>query len=219
VPDNGLHGKESGRVEEISELITDIDEDGTLEAVRVSLGGGTDPLVIVEQLRDGMGEVGVRFEAGDYFLPDLIMSSEIFRGAIALIEPHLSGELAQTRGDIVLGTVKGDIHDIGKDIVGTMLRVSGYQVHDVGVDQPAEVFVSKARETGAKLVGLSGLLTVAFDSMKETVEAFAAAGMRDSVKIAIGGGPVNQSVVEYTGADAYGKDPAEAIRLAERFVS
>lgn len=203
---------------EISELITGIDEDGTLAAVRASLDGGDDPLLIVEQLRDGMGAVGMRFEAGDYFLPDLIMSSEIFRGSIALIEPHLTGEIAQTRGDIVLGTVKGDIHDIGKDIVGTMLRVSGYEVHDVGVDQPPEAFLEMARTTGAKLVGLSGLLTVAFDSMKQTIEAFADAGMRDSVKIVIGGGPVNQAVVDYTGADAWGKDPAEAIRLAERFV-
>lgn len=203
----------------ISALIADIDEDGTLAAVRGGLDGGTDPLAIIEELRDGMATVGKRFEAKEYYLPDLIMSSEIFKGSIALIEPHLSGSIEQTRGAVVMGTVQGDIHDIGKDIVVTMLRVTGFDVHDVGVDQPPAAFVGKARETGAKVVGLSGLLTVAFDSMKQTVAAFEDAGMRDQVKIIIGGGPVNQSVVEFTGADAWGKDPTEAIRLAEGFLS
>ncbi|MHB8895813.1 MAG: cobalamin B12-binding domain-containing protein [Candidatus Geothermincolia bacterium] len=206
-------------MESIAVLITDIDEDGTLDAVRTALGDGADPLSIIEQLREGMAEVGRRFEAKEYYLPDLIMSSEIFKGSIALIEPHLTGAVEQTRGAVVMGTVKGDIHDIGKDIVVTMLRVTGFDVHDIGVDQPPEAFVGKARETGAKVVGLSGLLTVAFDSMKQTVEAFESAGMRDTVKIIIGGGPVNETVVEYAGADAWGKDPAEAIRLAEGFLA
>lgn len=201
----------------ISALISDIDEDGALAAVRSALDAGEDPLAIIEELREGMAEVGRKFEAKEYYLPDLIMSSEIFKGAIALIEPRLGGAVEQKRGAVVMGTVKGDIHDIGKDIVVTMLRVSGFDVHDLGVDQPPEAFTAKARETGAKVVGLSGLLTVAFDSMKQTVEAFDAAGMRPGVKIMIGGGPVNQTVVEYTGADAWGKDPTDAIRLAGEF--
>lgn len=201
----------------ISALISDIDEDGALAAVRSALDAGADPLAVIEELREGMAEVGRKFEAKEYYLPDLIMSSEIFKGAIALIEPRLGGAVEQKRGAVVMGTVKGDIHDIGKDIVVTMLRVSGFDVHDLGVDQPPEAFTAKARETGAKVVGLSGLLTVAFDSMKQTVEAFDAAGMRPGVKIMIGGGPVNETVVEYTGADAWGKDPTDAIRLAGEF--
>ncbi len=206
-------------MENIAELIAEIDEEGTLAAVGAALEGGADPLGVIEELRAGMAEVGRRFEAGEYFLPDLIMSSEIFKGAISLIEPRLTDAVPQKRGAVVMGTVRGDIHDIGKDIVVTMLRVAGFEVHDLGVDQPPGAFVGKARETGAKVVAMSGLLTVAFDSMKETVEAFASAGLRDGVGIMIGGGPVNQSVVEYCGADAWGKDPTEAIRLTEGFMA
>jgi len=203
----------------IAALITDIEEDATLAAVASALDAGTDPLSIIEELRQGMAEVGRRFEVKEYYLPDLIMSSEIFKGAIAMIEPHLAGAVKQELGTVVMGTVKGDIHDIGKDIVVTMLRVTGFDVHDLGVDQPPEAFVGKARETGAKVVGLSGLLTVAFDSMKQTVAAFESAGMREGVKIMIGGGPVNETVVDYAGADAWGRDPAEAIRLVEGFLA
>jgi 5-methyltetrahydrofolate--homocysteine methyltransferase len=202
--------------ENIATLIAEVDEDGTLAAVRRALDGGTDPLVVVEALREGMSVVGERFEARDYFLPDLILSGDLFYQAIALIEPHLKGAGGPSKGSVVIGTVQGDVHDIGKNIVATMLRCAGYDVHDLGVDVPPSAFVDKARETGANLVALSGLLTLAFDSMKSTVEAFAEAGLRDSVKLIIGGGPVNEKVLEYCGADAYGRDPSEAVRLAER---
>jgi len=204
--------------EGLSGMIADLDEEGTLKAVREELERGTDPLEVLGELQRGMAVVGERFEAGEYFLPDLIMSGEIFKGAVALIEPHLAGRETESKGTIVMGTVKGDVHDIGKNIVITMLRCNGYQVHDLGVDQPPQAFVEMALNTGAPLVGLSGLLTIAFDSMKETVQAFAEAGLRDRVKIIIGGGPVNQAVVEYTGADGWGRDPGEALRLAERFI-
>ncbi len=202
---------------DISALIADLDEEAALKAVREELDGGAAPLDLLARLQEGIAVVGQRFEAKEYFLPDLIMSGEIFKGAVALIEPHLKGESVETKGVVVMGTVQGDVHDIGKNIVITMLRCNGYEVHDVGVDQPPAVFVDKAKETGAKLVGLSGLLTIAFDSMKQTVEAFAAAGLRDRVKIVIGGGPVNQQVMEFAGADAWGRDPGEALRLAEQY--
>lgn len=202
--------------ENIATLIAEVDEDGTLAEVRRALDGGVDPLVVVEALREGMSVVGERFEARDYFLPDLILSGDIFNQAIALIEPLLSGAGAASKKPVVIGTVQGDVHDIGKNIVATMLRCAGYDVHDLGVDVPPSAFVDKARETGADLVALSGLLTLAFDSMKSTVEAFAEAGLRDSVKLIIGGGPVNEKVLEFCGADAYGRDPSEAVRLAER---
>ena len=200
--------------ESLSSLIAEVEETKTLAAVREALSQGTDPLSLVESLRDGMSIVGERFESKEYFLPDLIMAGEIFKEAIALIEPHLAAGSATPRGAVVVGTVQGDIHDIGKNLVATMLRCSGFDVHDLGVDVPPEAFVAKARETGAKVVAMSGLLTLAFDAMKNTVEALAEAGLRETTKIMIGGGPVNEVVLEFCGADAYGKDPTEAVRLA-----
>ncbi len=200
--------------ESLSSLIAEIEETKTLEAVREALSAGTDPLSLVESLRDGMAVVGERFESKEYFLPDLIMAGETFKEAIALIEPHLASGSASSRGAVVVGTVQGDIHDIGKNLVATMLKCNGFEVHDLGVDVAPEAFVAKTRETGAKLVAMSGLLTLAFDAMKNTVEALSEAGLRDSTKIMIGGGPVNETVLAFCGADAYGKDPTEAVRLA-----
>ncbi len=204
--------------ENIASLIVDLEEEKTLAAVRMALDGGVEPLALVEELREGMSEVGRRFEEKEYYLSELIMSAEIFKQAIELIEAKLGGATSASKGSVVVGTVKGDIHDIGKNIVASLLRCDGFAVHDLGVDVSPEAFVSKLRETGAKLLALSGLLTMAFDAMKETIEAVSGAALRDSVKIIIGGGPVNESVVEFTGADAYGKDAGEAVRLASRFL-
>lgn len=202
----------------LSSLVSELEEEKALEAVRAALAAGEDPMALVEGLREGMSVVGARFEAKEYFLSELIMSAEIFREAIALIEPRLDGGSGGSKGIVVLGTVEGDIHDIGKNIVGTLLRCEGYDVHDLGVDVAPGVFLDKLRETGAGLLGLSGLLTPAFDSMKLTVEALSQHGIREEVKVIIGGGPVNERVVEYTGADAYGFDAAEAVRLANRYL-
>jgi len=202
--------------ERIAALIAEVEEDKTLEEVRRALDDGADPLSLVEALREGMSVVGDKYEAKEYFLPDLILSAEIFKQAIALIEPRLQGANTATKGTVVIGTAQGDIHDIGKNIVATMLRCNGYEVHDLGVDVSPRAFVDKASSAGARLVAISGLLTLAFDAMKDTVDALAEAGLRDRIKIIIGGGPVNEKVLEYCGADAYGKDPAEAIRLAEK---
>jgi 5-methyltetrahydrofolate--homocysteine methyltransferase len=204
--------------EKIAALIAEVEEDKTLEEVRKALDEGTDPLSLVGALRDGMSVVGDRYEAREYFLPDLILSAEIFKEAIALIEPRLQGDNIATKGTVVIGTVQGDIHDIGKNIVATMLKCNGYDVHDLGVDVPPQAFVEKAKETGSGLVAMSGLLTLAFDAMKDTVDALAEAGLRDKLKIIIGGGPVNEKVLEYSGADAYGKDPSEAVKLANQYV-
>ncbi len=202
----------------LSSLIAEIEEARTLDAVREALSQGTDPLSLVEALRDGMSVVGERFETKEYFLPDLIMAGEIFKEAIALIEPHLAGANSASRGTVVVGTVQGDIHDIGKNLVVTMLRCSGYEVHDLGVDVPPQVFVDMVRQTGAKLVGMSGLLTLAFDAMKNTIEALEEAGLRDTTKVMIGGGPVNDVVLEFCGADAVGKDPTDAVKLANAYL-
>jgi methanogenic corrinoid protein MtbC1 len=204
--------------EKIVALIAEVEEEKALEEVGKALDDGVDPLGLVESLRDGMTIVGDRFEAKEYFLPDLILAAEIFKGAIALIEPRLkTGDIA-TKGAVVIGTVQGDIHDIGKNIVATMLKCNGYDVHDLGVDVPPQAYVEKASQTNAGLVAMSGLLTLAFDSMKDTVDALAEAGLRNNLKIIIGGGPVNEKVLEYSGADALGKDPADAVRLAKEYL-
>lgn len=200
--------------EDIAAMICELEEEETLDAVRKALEEGVDPLTLVESLREGMSIVGRRFEDKEYFLSELIMSAEIFKEAIEIIEPRLDAGYGEPKGKVVIGTVQGDIHDIGKNIVATLLRCDGFEVHDVGVDAPVDAFVAKLKETGAAMLGLSGLLTVAFDGMKAVVESVEASGLRDSVKIFIGGGPVDQSVVDYTGADAFGKDAAEAVKLA-----
>jgi len=215
---NGSVGREKSMTENIAALLAELKEEEALSEVRSILDSGADPLTLVGGLREGMSEVGRRFEEKEYFLSELIMSAEIFKEAIALIEPHLQAGASQTKGTVIIGTVKGDIHDIGKNIVATLLRCEGYDVHDLGVDVPPASFIDELKETGAFLLALSGLLTLAFDSMKETVETLAEAGLRDKVKVIIGGGPVNEKVVEYSGADAFGVDAAQAVKLANEYL-
>jgi len=204
--------------ERLAMLLAELKEDEALSGVRKALDEGTDPLSLVEELREGMSIVGRRFEDKEYFLSELIMSAEIFKESIALIEPYLEGTAGETRGQVVIGTVKGDIHDIGKNIVATLLRCDGYEVHDLGVDVAPGAFTAKLKDTGASLIGLSGLPTLAFDSMKETVDNLVEAGLRDGVKVIIGGGPVNEKVVEYTGADAYGVNASQAVKLVNQLL-
>ena len=203
--------------EELATFIAEVDDEKTLSGVREALDSGVEPLLVVESLRCGMSTVGERFESKEYFLPDLILSADIFNQAIELVAPYLKSEKEKSRGSVVIGTVQGDIHDIGKNIVATMLRCAGFEVDDLGVDVAPEVFVARAKENGAGMIAMSGLLTTAFDAMKDTVQALADSGMRDSVRVIIGGGPVNETVLTYCGADACGKDPAEAVRIAEEF--
>jgi methanogenic corrinoid protein MtbC1 len=204
---------------EISKLMADLEEDKLLAAVKMSLQCKVKPGRILEECRVGIKIVGERFDKGDYYVSDLMMSGEIFKGVLALIEPLLkSDSMGQSAGGIVFGTVQGDIHNIGKDIVVSMLIADGFKVHDLGVDVPAEIFVNKVKETGAQIVGLSGLLTVAYDSMKKTVEAFTQNGMRQQVKVMVGGSMMNDNVCRYIGADAWGNNVAAAMNLARKFV-
>jgi methanogenic corrinoid protein MtbC1 len=162
--------------------------------------------------------VGKRFASGEYFIPDLVYSGEILKSVTELVKPRLSkGAESKRLGKVVFGTVAGDIHDIGKDIVVFMLDVNGFEVYDLGVDVPAQKFVEKTRETGAPIVGLSGFLTLAFDSMKHTIDAIKAAGLREEVKVMIGGGQITEEVKKYTGADAYGKDAMAGVTLARKW--
>jgi methanogenic corrinoid protein MtbC1 len=166
-----------------------------------------------------METVGDRFSKSEYFIPDLMYSGEILKGVTELVKPKLT-QAAESKklGKVVFGTVAGDIHDIGKDIAVFMLDVNGFEVHDLGIDVPVQKFVDKIKETGAPIVGLSGFLALAFDSMKETVEAIEAAGLRDKVKIMIGGGQMSDEIKKYTGADAYGKDAMAGVTLAKKWI-
>jgi methanogenic corrinoid protein MtbC1 len=200
-------------------MLADLKEQEALKIVKDRLGAGEDPLKILEDARKGMEIVGSRFASSEYFIPDLVYSGEILKEVTELVKPKLSKAAESKKlGKVVFGTVAGDIHDIGKDIVVFMLDVNGFEVHDLGVDVPAQKFVDKIKETGAPIVGLSGFLTLAFDSMKETIEAIKAAGLRDKVNVMIGGGQMSDEIKNYTGADAYGKDAMAGVTLAKKWV-
>jgi methanogenic corrinoid protein MtbC1 len=205
--------------EDLVNTLADLKEQETLKIVKDRLSAGEDPFKIMEDARKGMEIVGKRFSESEYFIPDLVYSGEILKAVTELVKPKLAKAAESKKlGKIVFGTVAGDIHDIGKDIVVFMLDVNGFEVHDLGVDVPVQKFVDKIKETGAPIVGLSGFLALAFDSMKDTVEAIKKAGLRDKVKIMIGGGQITDEVKKYTGADAYGKDAMTGVTLAKKWV-
>ena len=204
---------------ELTKAIADLEENEALRITREWLERSEDPNLILEESRNGMEIVGKRFSSGDYFLPELIFSAEIFKEITEIVKPKLKQDIqAERSGKCIIGTVAGDIHDIGKDIVVFMLDVSGFEVYDLGVDVAPQRFIEKIKETGAPVVGLSGFLTLAFDSMKETVDAIRAAGLRDKVKIMIGGGQIDEGICKYTGADAYGKDAMVGVSLVKTWL-
>jgi len=205
--------------EDLVSTLAELKEKEVLKIVEDKLSANEDPLKILDDARSGMEIVGKRFADGEYFIPDLVYSGEILKAVTDMVKPKLTGKSEVKRlGKVIIGTVAGDIHDIGKDIVVFMLDVNGFEVYDLGVDVPVEKFIEKIKESGAPVVGLSGFLTLAFDSMKETVEAIKAAGIRDKVKIMIGGGQMNDEIKKYTGADAYGKDAMAGVSLAREWL-
>ena len=202
---------------EIPTALAELNEQEAARLVKERLDAGDDPLTILDDLRRGMDIVGERYKAGDYFLSELIVSGEIFKDSMKLVEPHLKADATASATKIVLGTVKGDIHNIGKDIVAVLLKGAGFEVYDLGIDVPPQAFVDKLKETGAPILGMSGLLTPSFDSMKETIEAIKEAGLRDKVKVVIGGGVVTELVQRHTGADAFTDDGLEGVEICRRF--
>jgi methanogenic corrinoid protein MtbC1 len=205
--------------ENLVSILADLKEKEALKIVESRLNTGDDPLGILDDARRGMEIVGKRFADSQYFIPDLVYSGEILKEITEMVKPKLA-KAAETKrlGKVVFGTVAGDIHDIGKNIVVFMLDVNGFEVYDLGVDVSAQKFIDKIKESGAPIVGLSGFLALAFDSMKETVEAMKAAGLRDKVKVMIGGGQMSDEIRKYTGADAYGKDAMAGVTLAKKWV-
>ena len=200
---------------QLIEAIADMRDADAVALTRQILESTANPMSILDDCRTAMEIVGKRFEAGDYFLPELILAGETLKQIAALVKPRIQQVGDAPRGaKIILGTVQGDIHDIGKDIVGFMLDVNGFQVIDLGVDVPAQVFVEKIAAIRPDIVALSGFLTVAFNSMKKTIAAIQAAGLRDQVKIMVGGGTIDDNVRAYVGADAYGDNAVVAVALA-----
>ena len=205
--------------DELTSALVDLREDDALATVDRLLTEGADPIRILEDCKRAMDVIGERFACGEAFIPELVMAGEIMRTIAAKLKPYLSGVPAGPKvGMVVIGTVKGDIHDIGKDIVVTMLDIAGFAVVDLGVDVPAERFVQAVRERRPQIVGLSGLLTVAIEAMKSTIAEIDAAGVRNGVRIMVGGAPITEQVRSYAGADGWGKDAVEAVELARQWV-
>ena len=203
--------------EKLVTAIADMKEEAAMSLARAMLDKGEDPQAILDAGSKAMTLIGERYDAGEYFLPELILAGDMMKQLGELVKPKLGGKAAQTKplGKVVIGTVAGDIHDIGKDVVAFMLDVNNFEVHDLGADVSRETFVEKITEVKPDVVGMSGFLTLAFDQMKLTVEAIREAGMREKVKIMIGGSIMNEEAAEYAGADAYGADAMTAVKLTK----
>ena len=196
---------------ELKEAVVDLREDDALRITDELLESGADPLTIVAACKDAMDVIGQRFADGQAFIPELVMAGEIMQAITAIVKPHLATQEAAAKlGTVVIGTVAGDIHDIGKGIVVTLLDIAGFEVVDLGIDVPVATVVDKVREVHPEVVGPSGLLTIAFESMKATVAAIDAAGLHDGVKIMIGGAPITQKYASEIGADFFGPDSTSA---------
>ena len=202
--------------EDIRNYMADLEEDELLSAVNeIMADGGKEVQQAVAAMQEGMQEVGARFESGEYFVADLIYAGEIMTGAMEVLKPALAGDSGEKAGRMILCTVKDDLHDIGKNIVRAMLEAAGFEVLDLGIDTPASVIVETAKKENIKIIALSGVLTLALDSMKGVVEAFTAAGMRESVKIIIGGAPVSEEACANCGADAWAHSPQKTVEVCK----
>ncbi len=209
----------AGTIETLVEAIVGMREKEALENAQALLDAGVDPLQLIEASRRAVEEIGERFEKGEYFLPELMLAGEMVKRISEMVKDRITSESPEKRlGKVVIGTVKGDIHDIGKNIVSFLLDANGFEVVDLGVDVPAERFVEAVRELEPQVVGMSCLLTLAYEPMKETVRALEEAGLRERVKIMIGGAATDDRIRAYTGADAWGKDAAAAVSLARGWV-
>jgi corrinoid protein of di/trimethylamine methyltransferase len=208
-------------LKDIKEALINGDQNGIVELTKKALQDGIEPMTIINSaLTVGMQFVGDGFSAGEFFLPNLVAAGAAMQKAMSILEPELQArqEEVQRAGTVVIGTVKGDIHEIGKSLVATLLSCNGFKVYDVGVDVPTETFVAKAVETGADLLGLSALLTTTMTMQRKVIEALEKADLRDRVKVMVGGAPVSGEWAESIGADGYAEDAMAAVRLAKRLV-
>ncbi len=206
---------------QLVEAIAEMREEEAVELARSMLDGGVNPMHVLDLCREAMDIVGKRFEIGEYFLPELVLAGEMLDNIGAMAKPLIQegeGGAESKQGRVLVGTVHGDLHDIGKNIVTFMLDINGFEVRDIGIDVPVDKFLTEIRDFQPSVVALSGFLTLAFDSMKETVDAIGDAGLRSDLKIMIGGGQVDDTVCRYTGADAWGANAVEAVSLCREWV-
>lgn len=209
----------SDKGKRLVELIADMEEEDALVLAQEMLDEGSDPLRVLDLCREAMDIVGKRFEQGEYFLPELILAGELLDQIGAMAKPLIQqspDSPSRKLGRVLIGTVHGDLHDIGKNIVTFMLDINDFEVKDIGIDVPVAKFIEEIKAFQPKVVCLSGFLTLAFDSMKETIEAIEAAGLRDQVKIQIGGGQIDETVRAYTGADAFGLNAVDAVTFSRK---
>jgi dimethylamine corrinoid protein len=199
----------------LAQAVGELQPDVAVSLVQEKMNAGEVPLAILGELQDGMGIVGDRFEAGEYYLSELIFAGEIFKQASAPLQDALAQAAENASGTIVLGTVKNDIHEFGKNIAGTVLSSNGIRVVDLGVDVDPGAWVDAINESGATLVGMSALLTTVFDSMKESIATIERAGLRDKVTILVGGGPMTEEAAQYVGADHYCKTAQDGVIVAK----
>lgn len=200
--------------------VVELEEAKAYELVKQLIDDGSDPKEIIEILRKAVEAIGDKFSKKEYFLTELVMAGEIFKQSAMILEPALEKDAVKekSKGVVVVGTVKGDVHDIGKNIFITLLKSAGFEVYDLGVDIPAQDFVEKVKETNAQVVGYSGLLTVALEAMKETTEALKSEGLRDKVKIIIGGLPSDEMWMKEAGADAFTDSAFEGVKIVKKWL-
>ncbi|HVB85557.1 MAG TPA: cobalamin-dependent protein [Candidatus Dormibacteraeota bacterium] len=205
---------------QLVQQIAEMQEDDAVKLAREMLDSGYDPVKLLGHCREAMEIVGKRYAEGEYFLPELMLAGEMLKSIGEMAKPLIKQDesSAKTAGTVLIGTVQGDLHDIGKNIVTFMLEINGYKVVDLGIDVPVANFVESIKEHKPQVVGLSGFLTLAFDAMKNTVEAIREAGLRENIKIMIGGGQVDETVKNYTGADAFGLNAMDAVSLCKQWV-
>lgn len=208
-------------VKQVTQFIGELDEEqvmSTLEEFVESNPTEEDAQKVLVACQEGMAIVGELFENGEYFVGDLIFAGELLSDAMNVLKPVIGGETIAKVGSIVIGTVRGDLHDIGKNIFNSMCEAAGFEVYDLGIDQAVEAFIEKVKEVKPDIVGLSGVLTLALESMKQTVDGLKEAGLRDSVKIIIGGNPVTKQICEHIGADAFTTNAAEGVKICQAWV-
>ena len=205
--------------QELVSAIVQIREDDVPRIVAGLLESGVDANAVIDSCREAMGVIGKRFEEGQAFIPELVMAGELMKTVAAQVAPYLTGAAGERQGCVVIGTVKGDIHDIGKDLVASILDAGGFEVVDLGVDVPATRFMEALTERDGAIIALSCLLTTGFDSMRAIVTDITEAGLRARVKIMVGGAPITQQVCDYVGADGWGSDAARALDLAQTWTA
>lgn len=208
-------------MQDLIKAVVEMMEDDARALTRKYLDAGTPPMQVIDAYKQALGIIGKRFEEGRYFVPELILAGEMMKEASELIKPLISKEQpagGERVGKFLLGTVEGDIHDIGKDMVHMLMEISGFEVKDLGVDVPPKLFSDTAREFKPQVVGLSGLLTLSYESMKLTVDALKEAGLRDKVKVIIGGGQVDDHACKYVGADAWVIDAIAGVKQSLKWV-